>query len=77
MWVHCRGFLILLATLQAPLIGEPLFLVRCVECRVFGGTGSVGSSHSFHRAQLNENRKIKGQERRKKVPAMLTFQLGN
>lgn len=44
---------------------------------MFGGTGSVGSSHSFHRAQLNENRKIKGQERRKKVPAMLMFQLGN
>lgn len=62
---------------QALLIGGPLFLVHCVECRVFGAMGRVGSSHSFHRAQLNENRKIKSQKRRKKVPTMLMCQPGN
>lgn len=55
----------------------PLFLVHCVECRVFGAMGRVGSSHSFHRVQLNENRKIKNQKRRKKVPTMLMCQVGN
>ena len=62
---------------QALLIGGPLFLVHCVECRVFGAMGRVGSSHSFHIAQLSENREIKSQKRRKKVPTMLMCQLGN
>ena len=59
------------------LIGRPLFLVHCVELMVFGAVGRVGSSHSFPRAQLNGNRKIKGQKRRRKVPAMLMCQLRN
>lgn len=65
------------AAQRALLIGEPLFLVHCVQYRVFGAIGRVGSSHSFHRVQFNENRKIKGQDRRKKAPFMLVCQLGN
>lgn len=72
-----QRLVLLPAAQRAQLIGEPLFLVHCVQHRVLGATGRVGSSHSFHRAQFNENRKIKGQDRRKKAPAMLMCQLGN
>lgn len=65
------------ASLPALPIGGPFFLVHCVAGRVFGATGRAGSSHSSHRAQLSENRKIKSQKRRKKVPTMLMCQLGN
>lgn len=54
-------------------------IVPCPLCAVQGvwGIGRVGSSRSFHRVQFNENRKIKGQDRRKKAPSMLMCRLGN
>lgn len=54
-------------------------VVPCPLCGAQGvwGYGQGWEQHSFPRAQLNGNRKIKGQERRKKVPSMLMCQLGN
>lgn len=68
--------LILPAARRAPLIGQPLFLVPCEEHRGSGALRRVGRSPPVHRAQLNENRKIKGRESRKSAPAPLTRRLG-